>query len=51
LEQIERLIGDVGHSPARWIVIELGFYAHRLLTARRSEMAAPDPVEDAAQRS
>ena len=52
LEQIERLIGDVEHSPARRIVIELGLYAHRLLTARRmSEMAAPHPVEDAAQRS
>jgi hypothetical protein len=44
LEQIERLIGDVGHSPARRIVIELGLYAHRLLTARRmSELAAPRP--------
>lgn len=44
LEQIERLIGDVEHSPTRRIVTELGLYAHRLLTARRmSEMAARRP--------
>lgn len=46
MEQIEQLVGDTDRGSTRRMSIELGLYAHRLLTARRmSQLAvvAPDP--------